>query len=195
MIDVLNGDTAAARRRIQAATADSSQEGFQGAADVALMLHDVRAARAGYERTIDAAARAIAPPQSSTGRGVKRFSVVDSWYLSTSLAYTLLEAGDSARALELLDEAAAIDREELEAGNESGPIRYDLAVISAMRGNTAEALEWLEAAIEAGYRLYPALLLDPRIDRLREEPPFRQLIERVRQDVDSMRQNQGRSSR
>ena len=49
------------------------------------------------------------------------------------------------------------------------------------------ALDWLERAVEGGYREYAQIALDPILAELRSEARYRQAIDRMRRDVDAQR--------
>ena len=58
--------------------------------------------------------------------------------------------------------------------------RWQLAAAYSVKGDTESALKWLEDAVEKGWTLYQWLEIDPRFDAIREEPRFREQIERIK---------------
>jgi adenylate cyclase len=56
---------------------------------------------------------------------------------------------------------------------------YDKAVIYSASGDNASALRWLETAIEQRSLEVVWIRVDPRLDKLRAEPGFQKLLERV----------------
>jgi TolB-like protein len=56
---------------------------------------------------------------------------------------------------------------------------FDMAVIHAGLGDTAQALAWLEKAYDDRSFFLVSLNVDPRFDHLRAEPRFRALVQRV----------------
>ncbi|MFQ5512152.1 MAG: protein kinase [Candidatus Krumholzibacteriia bacterium] len=106
---------------------------------------------------------------------------------STSLGYVYWKQGiaDSSRAM--VARALERDHKDLAAGSEWPDIPYDLAAAHAVLGNTEEALQWLERAIDAGWRYYRLGQSDPLFERLSADERFGALIDRVRRDVELMR--------
>ncbi len=101
-------------------------------------------------------------------------------------AFVLGHKGDE-RARWFLDEAERIAREKVDQGDESSFLRIELAAAALLRRNQAEALEWVSRAYDAGLRDHAMLDLDPIFAPLRDEPRFRELLERMRQDVAAQR--------
>jgi hypothetical protein len=60
-------------------------------------------------------------------------------------------------------------------------------MVHAARGETAEALEWLRKAYEAGERRSHWIQINPMFDSVRDEPGYIDLIMRMRVEVESMR--------
>lgn len=67
-------------------------------------------------------------------------------------AYALAKRGNMARAAALVGEAERIARQKMDAGNEIPALRVEVAAAAALRKNTNGALDWLERAVDAGYR-------------------------------------------
>jgi hypothetical protein len=76
-------------------------------------------------------------------------------------------------------EARKILRELRELSEQSYVSAFDMAVINAGFGNKAEALAWLEKAYDDRSFFMVSLNVDPRFDRLRAEPRFRALVQRI----------------
>ena len=99
----------------------------------------------------------------------------------TALAYVLLQKWDKGWAATLLDEV--IDQQ-LKRIDEGGDVwsftRWQLAQAYSVKGDTESALKWLEDAVEKGWTQYQWLEIDPRFDAIREEPRFREQIERIK---------------
>jgi hypothetical protein len=62
-----------------------------------------------------------------------------------------------------------------------------MAVIFATRGETEEALRWMELAFESGYALYDLTMKDGLLDSLHNYPRFQQLIAEMEAKVADMR--------
>lgn len=67
---------------------------------------------------------------------------------------------------------------------------YRIAAIESSLGNGAIALEYLRAAIAAGWIDHRSLQLDPRFDGISASPVFRQIIFAVKSQVDQQRRQQ-----
>ena len=65
--------------------------------------------------------------------------------------------------------------------------RRDLALPAVLKGHPPDAIEWLSRAYDAGYRDHAFLERDPILAPLRREQRFRDLLERMRQDVAAQR--------
>ena len=70
----------------------------------------------------------------------------------------------------------------------NGHAYYLLASIQAIEGDTDLAIESLQHAVDAGWRIPWYTERDPNLVSLRSDPAFSVLIERMRADVDDMRQ-------
>jgi eukaryotic-like serine/threonine-protein kinase len=103
----------------------------------------------------------------------KALSLVDAPWILTSLGYTHALAGDRGAADQVLDQL----KERAKQGYVSP---YDLAVMYAGLGNHEQALAHLEAAYEerSGVLIW-GLQNDPRLDGLRAEAAFAELLRRV----------------
>ena len=55
----------------------------------------------------------------------------------------------------------------------------DIAAIYTRLGEENQAFDWLEKAYEERFSLLPWLKLDPRLDSLRPEPRFKELLKKV----------------
>jgi tetratricopeptide (TPR) repeat protein len=89
--------------------------------------------------------------------------------LTTMLAHTHAIAGDRDRATELLGELLATTRERYISP-------YDIAVIQAALGDTSAAIVQLQTALEDRSPWMVFLRVDPRLDPLRGEPAFSEIL-------------------
>jgi serine/threonine-protein kinase len=108
-----------------------------------------------YAESIDAFHRALE---------VERISI-----LKAMLAHTYAIAGQSTQAEALLEELERDKRERYISP-------YDIAVVHAGLGDSSRALEHLRAAVEDRSAWLVFLEVDPRLDRLRDLPAFRELV-------------------
>ncbi len=148
-------------------------EGLHVAGTAELLLGDYSQAKQIHGRLI-----AI----QSTGRGW----VPPTNYLTTA-GYVFWKTGRQNDAREMFSQSLEIDKKDLQEGNESHVIRYDLAALNAIQGNKAEAYNWLQKAIDAGFRNYRFGLIDPLLENLRQEERFKQMMGRISTDVEDMR--------
>jgi hypothetical protein len=86
-------------------------------------------------------------------------------------AHVLASCGEAEEARALLDE--------LVAGRERGWVTaYEFAVINALLGERDAAFDWLERAEEEHSVGLTYLRVDPRLDNLRADPRFSELLGR-----------------
>jgi serine/threonine-protein kinase len=121
--------------------------------------------------------------RSASGRG----------YVATShrlkYAYALRKRGEAARAAALVEEADRIARERLDLQPDTTELRVELAAASALKGDSAAALEWLQKAHDGGYRDYGYLLRDPILrQQFGTDSRFADIIDRMRRDVAAQRE-------
>lgn len=96
----------------------------------------------------------------------------DSPLLKAFLSYGYAEAGRGSDARQLLAEVEAISRERYICA-------YEIAVTHAALGDADAAFEWLAKALEDKADCIPLLKIDPRLDTLRPDPRFQELVDRV----------------
>jgi len=72
-------------------------------------------------------------------------------------------------------------------GDGTPALRIELASAAALRGDHAGAIEWLGRAYDAGYRDYGMLELDPILATLNPDAKFREILDRMRRDVEAQR--------
>jgi len=102
---------------------------------------------------------------------------------STHLAVLELEEGDNDEALSLLQQSEAVTLAAIEGGNDHWALRYNLAAVASMRGETTVALRWLDDAYENGFRDHRLLVLDPALLEVRNTPEFKRLQRRIGFDI------------
>jgi len=96
----------------------------------------------------------------------------DAPMLKAFLAWGYAEAGREADARSLLSEVEAISREQYTCA-------YEIAVAHVALGDADAAFEWMEKALEDRAACIPILNIDPRLDALRNDPRFKDLLDRV----------------
>ena len=100
--------------------------------------------------------------------------------------WALLKLGDTERGLGLLEEVVQEAHRLMDHGNEEPILRRELAAVYAAMGDKQRAYEWLERAIDSGWRLertYPS----PLFESLRGEERFQQLMDRIDADLARMK--------
>jgi serine/threonine protein kinase len=102
-------------------------------------------------------------------------------------AYALGRRGESAKAGALLAEAERVARERIDGGNQMPALRIELAAAAVLRKDRNAALEWLARAYDGGYREYAQIERDPILAELRSESRYRDVLDRMRRDVDAQR--------
>jgi len=102
-------------------------------------------------------------------------------------AWAVAAGGRRAKADSIWNDALAVARREVANGNEKPDRPMEIAAISAMRGDTAAALEWLERGYKAGFKDYRIIARDPLFDGVRAHPHFRQIMSQMKADVAAMR--------
>jgi tetratricopeptide (TPR) repeat protein len=105
----------------------------------------------------------------------------------TLYARALALRGERARADSMWDAALTQDRRDIARGNETFDRPLEIAAISAVRGDTSAALEWLERAYLSGFKDARVLARDPFFDGVRSVPAFRRIAARMQDDVAAMR--------
>ena len=85
-----------------------------------------------------------------------------------------------AQAYAVTGNKAESNRIVAEVTSQSGPFSpYDMATICAAWHDTNEALHWLEKAIEQRSVDVIWIRVDPRLDNIRDEPGFREVLARM----------------
>jgi len=103
-------------------------------------------------------------------------------------AHVLLRRGDAQTTKHMFEEAEKSARKTIQEGNEAYYPRVELAAIYIVHGSTSKALEWLELAYSTGARDYRGLEMDPFFEKLRADSRFKQIVQRMANDVARMRE-------
>ena len=108
-------------------------------------------------------------------------------FSTAMLGMSLLGAGESELGLAVLDTAEEQVLEMLER-SETWHEVWEIASIYAARGDTDEAIRWATRGYEErGYRFPGLIAIDPMFDRVRDDPRFQELVQRMQGDVDEWR--------
>jgi len=117
----------------------------------------------------------------------EKINAIDSSYVTTVLGLVYMKTGRADEAREMFSRSLRIAEIKLENDSEDPDVRYDLAQVKAMQGKSAEALEWLQKAIDAGWTNHRLAELDPSMDNIRNDDKFKRMMAGVKARVDEMR--------
>ncbi len=147
-------------------------DGLALAGDVALFTGDLNRARKYYEKAVSV--------------DISTVPWITGIANTTSLGYVYLKLGQPDKARELFAQSLMLDQEGIARGNEWYYIPFDLAIVNANQADKKEACRWLQKAIDAGWRDYLLALKDPRLESLRGNKDFMQLMNLVKSKVEGM---------
>jgi tetratricopeptide (TPR) repeat protein len=172
-LDALRGrnDAAMSRARRALISQPGDDEAQRNLAEIAIIT-----------RSPDA--RALLQPLAKAMPEARPFLLAYS--LRSLYAWTLFNAGAVAEADSLWRDAITLDERELKDGSESWVLPMEIAGISAIRGDTTAAFQWLERGYSAGFRDYRTLRVDPFFDPVRTHTRFREISRRMEKDVGIM---------
>jgi tetratricopeptide (TPR) repeat protein len=104
-----------------------------------------------------------------------------------ALAWAYLRTGAQDKAERLLALEARNCEKDLARAVRVNSRLYECAEIEVLRGNLDQALAGLQRAVDAGWREYYLREREPYWAAVAHEPRYRQLMERVKADVDRQR--------
>ncbi|MFC1791695.1 BTAD domain-containing putative transcriptional regulator [Gemmatimonadota bacterium] len=133
---------------------------------------------AGFARDFPKAEELIAEATALVGQPAVNSLITGGIYLL---------AGRVEEADPLLDRVLTGTTSRVEGGSELPEDRFYPSMIHAGRGNTQEALAWLERAYEAGFRAAFMVDINPLFDPIRADPRYGLVLGRIREDVAEMR--------
>jgi len=111
----------------------------------------------------------------------------DGIWVVTLASLASQQVGAAEEARNLLDSADRIIRRGRLNGVDDPGIYYSEAVLLTMRSEPARALDKLREAYERGFREHWVLEIDGRLDPLRSQPEFNDLMDRIREDLSKAR--------
>jgi len=106
---------------------------------------------------------------------------------SIGLGYVYWKTGRQKEAQKMFARSLEVHRKQLTQGDEGSNVPYDMAAIYAIQGDKTEAYEWLQKAIDAGWRYYRSAEVDPTLENLRGDDRFKKMMADVKAKVDEMR--------
>jgi serine/threonine protein kinase/Tfp pilus assembly protein PilF len=145
--------------------------GLNYAGDVALFQGHLEEARNFYQRCVGRQGMAEYAPRRN----------------STRLGFILLKVGDAMGARAMLDHSMQEDQKALAGGNEWFAIPFDIACVHAVRGETEDAILWLQKALDAGWTDSVIAMKDPLMEGLRKNPEFLGVLAQADRKVEAMR--------
>jgi hypothetical protein len=98
-----------------------------------------------------------------------------------------MKRGERGRATELLAESSKDAHAALADGNEGQRVPVEIAAVHAVKGESVQALEWLERGLTAGYKDYSTLGRHPIFENLRRESRFQDVVKKMQEAVVTMR--------
>ena len=109
-------------------------------------------------------------------------------YANIRLGYLLWKTGEKDEARKRLNASLALLEEELRQGNRYPDVPYGIASIHAVRGEKAETYEWLQKAIDTGYREVRLVSMDPLFEHLHDDSRFKEMMSQLQTEVDAIRE-------
>ena len=95
--------------------------------------------------------------------------------------------GEEENARQIFAEFLVYADNEIASGNESWEIRYNIAGTFAVLGEHEKAFQWLDRAIDAGWREYRIGMIEPLFENLRQDNRFERRIQHIKGLVDKLR--------
>jgi serine/threonine protein kinase/tetratricopeptide (TPR) repeat protein len=125
---------------------------------------------------------------AEAGKYFEKGIAVDSSYgPNTQLGCLYWKTGRKDQARKPLARSLRGDNYQLDRGSEDPGVRYNLARVNAIQGNTTESLAWLQKAIDGGWRDYLWTEIDPSLENIRGDDRFKRMMAGVKAQVDEMR--------
>jgi TolB-like protein/Flp pilus assembly protein TadD len=104
-----------------------------------------------------------------------------------TLAYVLMKLGNPKKARQILSSNIESNTEKIRDGAEGPDYALENAYAESLLDHKAEALRWLQQAIDAGWRDYRWAMRDPAFEALHSDEQFKAMMEHVKAEVDGMR--------
>jgi TolB-like protein/DNA-binding winged helix-turn-helix (wHTH) protein len=108
-------------------------------------------------------------------------------YPKLMLAQLLQRAGEEQAAISLLDEFESATLMIINNGHEAWFYPWNMAFAQALRGNSKQALDWYEQAVDLGRRRFEWDEQETAFESLRDEPRFQMALEKQRRLREEMR--------
>jgi hypothetical protein len=95
--------------------------------------------------------------------------------------------GKRGEATRILDSNLIAYTRSIEEGDENLSTPVFLSQIYSLRGDTSRAIQWLQHAVDMGYRDYRWSSVDPLMENLRPTASFKAIMANLKAMVDVMR--------
>ena len=105
----------------------------------------------------------------------------------SALGFIQQATGSKTAGRALLEEARAMDENDLSRAPGNPRALYSLAASWAALGNPEQANRNLEKAIAAGWIDYRSMELDPRFDSIRDSGAFQEILSQLKRKIETMR--------
>jgi adenylate cyclase len=105
------------------------------------------------------------------------------------LAYVLARLGQQKEATKIVAENFSAFAHSPYKLDEGSSIPYCTAEIYSMQGKADHALEWLQKAIDRGYRDYRWVAIDPLLDNVRNQVEFSRIMSDLNRKIQEMRKH------
>jgi serine/threonine protein kinase/tetratricopeptide (TPR) repeat protein len=99
-----------------------------------------------------------------------------------------LKRGNDAKAKKIFSEFLNYANKEIDLGNESWEIPYNVTGVYSVLGDKDKAFHWLDRTIESGWRNYRIGIIEPLFENIRQDSRFEKRIEHVEGLVDKARE-------
>jgi tetratricopeptide (TPR) repeat protein len=163
---------AASRVRKALSIAPDESEALCWAGDIELFSGNTEQAEQHYERAME-----LSSPDFLTYGCIS---------LGTRLAHVYRKTGRQEQSETLLGQGLEIALKSLEDLNELADIPYEIAAINAIQGKREEAFQWIQKAIDSGWRDYRMASIDPVFADVREGKQFKEMMAAVKATLDEM---------
>ncbi len=111
----------------------------------------------------------------------------DSTGSPTELGYTYWKTGREKDGVGIFEENQKQDEQQFRQGTENFRPAYDLARINAIQGHTQAALQWLQKAIDNGWRDYRWSQRDPLLENIHNDERFKHMMDQLKSEIGEMR--------
>jgi serine/threonine protein kinase/tetratricopeptide (TPR) repeat protein len=116
-----------------------------------------------------------------------RMNQIDSTGANYELGYVSRTMGDSASAMKWYERGLAFDMKKYEAGDMTQDVRIGIAQYYALTGGKSTACDWLQKAIDKGWRDYRTASINPMLKNLHSDERFKAMMATIKARLDEQR--------